>query len=149
MTLKPIDLLLSNAKRVVSGNKGVYEGFSIAIDSGKIKAIGPASEIAGLFHPREEIDATGKLITPGFVDSHTHVIFGGQRAGEFVQRCAGADQSLGTNDSGYGSRYSRFRCSSSNPKDDGLRIDNHRNQEWIWSGSRNRTKNASGHSDPC
>ena len=91
MTLKPIDLLLSNAKRVVSGNKGVYEGFSIAIDSGKIKAIGPASEIAGLFHPREEIDATGKLITPGFVDSHTHVIFGGQRAGEFVQRCAGAD----------------------------------------------------------
>ncbi|MGB1397064.1 MAG: amidohydrolase family protein, partial [Planctomycetota bacterium] len=70
MTPERIDLLLSNASRVISGSSGVHEGVSIAIDSGKIKAMGPASEIAGLFHPDEEVDASGKLITPGFVDSH-------------------------------------------------------------------------------
>ncbi|MAJ29406.1 imidazolonepropionase, partial [bacterium TMED181] len=91
MTPEPIDLLLSNAKRVISGKSGVHEGVSIAIDSGKIKAIGPASEIAGLFHPAEVVDAQGQLVTPGFVDSHTHVVFGGERSSEFVQRCAGAD----------------------------------------------------------
>ncbi len=91
MTPEPIDLLLSNASRVISGKSGVHEGVSIAIDSGKIKAMGPASEIAGLFHPRELIDASGKLVTPGFVDSHTHIVFGGHRSAEFVQRCAGAD----------------------------------------------------------
>ncbi|OUU26033.1 MAG: imidazolonepropionase [Planctomycetia bacterium TMED53] len=91
MTPEPIDLLLSNANRVISGKSGVHEGVSIAIDSGKIKAMGPASEIAGFFHPAEVVDATGKLVTPGFVDSHTHIVFGGHRASEFVQRCAGAD----------------------------------------------------------
>ena len=37
----------------------------------------------------EEIDADGALITPGFVDSHTHPIFSGNRAGEFDMRVAG------------------------------------------------------------
>ena len=37
----------------------------------------------------EEIDADGALITPGFVDSHTHPIFSGSRAGEFRMRVAG------------------------------------------------------------
>ena len=36
-----------------------------------------------------EIDADGALITPGFVDSHTHPIFSGNRAGEFGMRVAG------------------------------------------------------------
>ena len=37
----------------------------------------------------EEIDADGALITPGFVDSHTHPIFSGNRANEFEMRVAG------------------------------------------------------------
>ena len=37
----------------------------------------------------EEIDADGALITPGFVDSHTHPIFSGNRSGEFDMRVAG------------------------------------------------------------
>ncbi|MGE4620077.1 MAG: imidazolonepropionase, partial [Planctomycetota bacterium] len=64
---------------------------SVAVDSGKIKAIGPATELAGLFHPDQTIDGEGRLLTPGFVDSHTHLVFGGERSHEFVQRCAGAD----------------------------------------------------------
>ena len=35
------------------------------------------------------IDASGKSITPGFVDSHTHIVFGGDRAEEFAERLRG------------------------------------------------------------
>jgi len=37
----------------------------------------------------EEVDADGALITPGFVDSHTHPVFSGSRAKEFSMRVAG------------------------------------------------------------
>ena len=45
------------------------------------------SNIVG--NAEEEIDADGALITPGFVDSHTHPVFSGNRAGEFGMRVAG------------------------------------------------------------
>ncbi|MGA1780952.1 MAG: imidazolonepropionase, partial [Planctomycetota bacterium] len=43
------------------------------------------------FHAARTIDARGRLLTPGFVDSHTHVVFAGDRSGEFIQRAGGAD----------------------------------------------------------
>ena len=36
-----------------------------------------------------EIDARGGFVGPGFVDCHTHVVFAGDRSGEFEQRCQG------------------------------------------------------------
>ena len=54
------------------------------VEDDKISYIGP--EIAGA---DEEIDADGALITPGFVDSHTHPVFFGNRAGEFALRVQG------------------------------------------------------------
>jgi imidazolonepropionase-like amidohydrolase len=35
------------------------------------------------------LDAKGGLVTPGLVDSHTHLVFAGERAGEFALRCSG------------------------------------------------------------
>jgi imidazolonepropionase len=65
---------------------------ALAIRNGKIIAVGKAAEIeknvltnADTIH----IDAGGKLITPGLVDPHTHLIFGGNRANEFIMRCQG------------------------------------------------------------
>jgi len=67
------------------------EGLSVACRGDRIVAVGPASELAGRFHAARTIDARGRLLTPGFVDSHTHVVFAGDRSGEFIQRAGGAD----------------------------------------------------------
>ena len=90
--MKPsVDLLIEDIGRLVPGKSAPLDGASVAINSGKIQAVGPAKELAGLFHPEQIIDGSGKLLTPGFVDSHTHLVFGGERANEFIRRCAGAD----------------------------------------------------------
>ena len=90
--MKPsVDLLIEDIGRLVPGKTAPLEGASVAVDSGKIQAVGPARKLAGLFHPEQVIDGSGKLLSPGFVDSHTHLVFGGERSNEFIQRCAGAD----------------------------------------------------------
>ena len=61
-----------------------YQDVEILIDDSTIIQISNRVEDA-----EEEIDADGALITPGFVDSHTHPIFSGNRAGEFGMRVAG------------------------------------------------------------
>ena len=57
--------------------------------------IGPAKELheniptPSANHEIKEIDCTGKTVLPGFVDPHTHLVFGGSREEEFAMRCAG------------------------------------------------------------
>jgi imidazolonepropionase len=60
------------------------------IDEGRIITIGTSSEIEKEISGKiETIDATGKTILPGFVDAHTHPVFGGNRVDEFEQRSKG------------------------------------------------------------
>jgi imidazolonepropionase len=65
---------------------GMIEHGALAIASGAIRWVGDSAE-----RPRgdREIDARGRLVTPGLVDCHTHAIFAGERAGEFGMRAAG------------------------------------------------------------
>ncbi|MDE0959943.1 MAG: imidazolonepropionase [Planctomycetota bacterium] len=86
-----VDLMIENVERLFPGHKEVCKGASVAVDGGRIQAIGPAQKIAGLFDGTRTLDGRGKLLTAGFVDSHTHLVFGGERSGEFVLRCAGGD----------------------------------------------------------
>lgn len=58
---------------------------SVAIDSGRIVAVGDVSGYRG----RESIDAAGGVVMPGFVDAHTHVVFGGSRVAEYAAKVAG------------------------------------------------------------
>ncbi len=63
---------------------------SLAATGGRIVAIGAPADIARDFPGAEIIDAQGRLLTPGLIDCHTHIVHGGQRAAEFERRRAGA-----------------------------------------------------------
>jgi imidazolonepropionase len=71
------------------GDLGLLENAAVAVQDGKIAAIGPGSALRERYAATTMIDAGGQLVTPGLVDPHTHVIFAGERSGEFEQRIAG------------------------------------------------------------
>ncbi len=96
------DLIIINAKEIVtmaSGGKpkcgaqmqdtGSILGGAIAIKDGKIIDVGISSEIEAKYTWDQLIDATGKVISPGFVDSHSHPVFVHTREDEFAMRLAG------------------------------------------------------------
>ncbi|QJP13502.1 imidazolonepropionase [Starkeya sp. ORNL1] len=68
---------------------GIVEDGVIAARDGRIVFAGSAPEATGL-EADEIIDCEGRWITPGLIDCHTHLIFGGDRAHEFELRLAGA-----------------------------------------------------------
>ncbi len=66
---------------------------SIAAWRGRIVAVGPADEVGrgiSLEAAATVIDARGMTVVPGFVDSHTHIVYGGDRREELARRLAGA-----------------------------------------------------------
>ena len=62
---------------------------SVLIRDGKIAYAGPSAECPTVGSEVERIDAEGHSVLPGFVDSHTHLVFGGFREDEFQWRLAG------------------------------------------------------------
>lgn len=60
----------------------------VAYDS-RIDWVGPTAQLPSLPADAELIDARGKVVIPGLIDSHTHLIFGGSREDEFEQRLRG------------------------------------------------------------
>lgn len=73
---------------------GIIEGGSIWIEDGIIKDVGTTRQLILKYLSRakeaEIVDATGKIVTPGLIDPHTHVVFGGSRENEFEMRMEGA-----------------------------------------------------------
>src|SRR5215213_402055 len=68
---------------------GIVRNAAIGIQDGKIVRVGKRTELAG-FKAKEVVPLGGALVTPGLVDCHTHLIFGGNRADEHAMRRAGA-----------------------------------------------------------
>jgi imidazolonepropionase len=66
----------------------VSDGALLARD-GKIEWVGPTTELPPQPSDAEIVDATGKTVLPGLVDSHTHLIFAGTRENEFARRIRG------------------------------------------------------------
>ena len=62
----------------------------IAADAGRIVYAGPAADAPSALDARQRTDCDGRWITPGLIDCHTHLVYGGNRAQEFEQRLAGA-----------------------------------------------------------
>jgi len=101
---KQADLLIENANELVTlrggslkpliGKRmeklGILKDACLAVKNGKILAVGKTREIKRDFEAEKKIDAEGKVVIPGFVDSHTHLVFAGSREDEFEMRLKGA-----------------------------------------------------------
>lgn len=71
---------------------GLIEDAALAIDGDTVAWVGPRSELPDTFGSCATVqhDAKGALITPGLIDCHTHLVYGGDRANEFEMRLKGA-----------------------------------------------------------
>src|SRR5258707_10001652 len=71
---------------------GIVRDGAVLIGDGTIIATGPRGQVARLPEASiaKELDLGGRVVLPGFVDSHTHLIFSASRAAEYEQRIAGA-----------------------------------------------------------
>ena len=69
---------------------GLIEDASLAVCDGRIAWIGASSELPAEFATISSLDLGGRLVTPALIDCHTHVVHGGNRAGEFEMRLQGA-----------------------------------------------------------
>ena len=100
--IKPteVDLLIKNAQELLTlspsfeeeSGLGIIRNGAIAIKGEKIIWVGKTEELPkefGLNPEGQGIDTTGKVVIPGLIDSHTHLIFAGSRENEFEQRIQG------------------------------------------------------------
>ena len=71
------------------GSLGIIEDGAVVLRDEKIIAVGTTVELKASFTDEPTLDASGCVLIPGFVDPHTHVIWGGDRANEFELKMAG------------------------------------------------------------
>ena len=69
------------------GPLGVVEGAAVVLEAGRVAWTGPVARAPAA---DTAYDVGGRAVIPGFVDSHSHLVFAGDRAGEFAARMAGA-----------------------------------------------------------
>jgi imidazolonepropionase len=70
---------------------GLIENGAVVISDGKFVAVGNTDQITGEYLSLDVIDAEGRVVCPGFVDSHTHIVYAGNRLDEFELKIQGAD----------------------------------------------------------
>ncbi|MEM7335804.1 MAG: imidazolonepropionase [Chloroflexota bacterium] len=100
---KKIDLLITNIGQLITCNNPgeplrgaemgqieAFENTAVAIHDGIIESVGTSHWLPDVYDPEQVVDAGGNAVIPGFVDPHTHTIFGGDRAHEFEMRISGA-----------------------------------------------------------
>jgi imidazolonepropionase len=85
-----IGLLVTNDPELGDGPLGIRRDVALVIDAGRVTSIEPAGADAD-----HVVDVDGRCLIPGFVDSHTHLVFAGDRSDEFVARMAGQPYQAG------------------------------------------------------
>jgi imidazolonepropionase len=90
--VKNIGLLVTNNPSLGSTQLGILKNAALLAENGQITWVGDSQ---GAPTAQNVIDADGKCVIPGFVDSHTHLIFAGDRSNEFSARMAGQSYAAG------------------------------------------------------
>jgi imidazolonepropionase len=85
-----IGLLVTNDPQVGEGPLGIVRDAAIVVEDGHVAAIERVGVVGD-----ERVDAAGRCVIPGFVDSHTHLVFAGDRADEFAARMSGRPYEAG------------------------------------------------------
>ncbi|MBK8333725.1 MAG: imidazolonepropionase [Acidimicrobiaceae bacterium] len=88
--LDRIGLLVTNDIAAGAGPLGLVRNASVVFEGDRIVSVAGAGQIAD-----RRIDADGACVIPGFVDSHTHLVFAGDRGDEFAARMAGRPYEAG------------------------------------------------------
>ncbi|GAB4536798.1 MAG: imidazolonepropionase [Anaerolineales bacterium] len=71
------------------GSLGIIPDGALHIIAGRIDAVGTSADLLAAYPAEETLDAGGKVVLPGFVDPHTHLLWAGDRAAEFEMRLQG------------------------------------------------------------
>lgn len=81
-----------HAATMVSGAApyGMIEDAAIAVEGGRIRWVGPAADAPQAYQAFKRRPLGGRIVTPGLIDCHTHIVHGGDRAVEFEMRLNGA-----------------------------------------------------------
>jgi imidazolonepropionase len=69
---------------------GIVEHGAIAAKNGRIAFVGPAADLPTGWDAKHRVAVSGRWVTPGLIDCHTHLVYAGERADEFELRLAGA-----------------------------------------------------------
>jgi imidazolonepropionase len=72
-----------------TGAESVLRGAAVLVRDGRIAAVGSETELRASAPRADVVECNGGVLTPGFVDSHTHAVFGGWRASEYALRARG------------------------------------------------------------
>lgn len=70
---------------------GIIHNGAIVFDEQKIHWVGPTEEIPSQYHQCPSTNFSGHTLTPEIVDSHTHLVFGGDRSDEYTMKISGVD----------------------------------------------------------
>lgn len=93
VTMEHCDLLLTHARLATmagSSGYGVAEDAALMVRGGRITWIGSAASLPTMARATPTHDLEGRWVTPGLIDCHTHLIYGGNRSQEFEMRVRGA-----------------------------------------------------------
>ena len=90
LAIDRIGLLVTNDPELGEGPLGIVRDAALVVADGRVAAVERSGVAAD-----ERLDAGGRCLIPGFVDSHTHLIFAGDRSAEFAARMAGRPYEAG------------------------------------------------------
>ncbi len=92
MTEPPAEVWTNACIATMDGSEpfGLITDGAVALGKDGIQWVGKRSELPSPYDRRPEKDLQGKLVTPGLIDCHTHLVHGGNRAREFEMRLTGA-----------------------------------------------------------